>query len=56
MRLLVGDTLAKLQALASQTVLPDYRAQAEELLGECRSLLRALASTAAAPPARSAAA
>ena len=27
-------------------------AQAEELLGECRSLLRTLASTAAAPPAR----
>jgi uncharacterized metal-binding protein len=31
-------------------------AQAEELLGECRSLLRTLASTAAAPPARSVAA
>ncbi|HOS44830.1 MAG TPA: hypothetical protein PK794_14175, partial [Armatimonadota bacterium] len=39
MRLLVGDTLAKLQALASQTVLPDYRAQAEALLAALANAL-----------------
>ncbi|OPZ85655.1 MAG: hypothetical protein BWY76_01321 [bacterium ADurb.Bin429] len=39
MRLLVGDTLAKLQALATQTVLPDYRAQAEALLAALANAL-----------------